>query len=649
MSRKFAVQLHADQFDKLARPSQPVAAVAELIWNGLDAEAERIEVVIDRTPLGAVISVIVRDWGHGMASHEIDRDFMQLGGSWKKYHQSSKNGLRLIHGRKGEGRFRAFAIGESVEWETTARTPTGELERLIITGQIGVAEFEVSGPVTVTDSPTGTVVRITTPREHTNRLLAESAFSNLLSQFTLFLLRHPQVTIEYDGQRLDPEALIAKQSEIELTDPAITPRHKHPIVRILEWNQYGSKIKPSLLLCGVDGTVLYEDNERLPTLADFPYTAYVLWQGFQEHADTLDLINFGHTEVSPVLEAAREAIKCRVDEVAAERRSQIIEQWKTADVYPLRSEPKTPAEQRGRDLFDLVAVTAAPAVSTDPMQAKLTLRLLREALEESPAALHRVLKEVLELTPEQIEDLDALLKQTTLGDIIRTTKLVTERLDFLVELERMLFDEESRRRLLERRELHKILESRSWIFGEEYAMVVSDKGLTRVLEAHRHLLGVEPTPVEPVRGADGNPLIIDLFLSAVAADLNDKRHLVVELKRPKVVLSMKEVGQIENYALTVIDEAQFKTEALWWDFWLIGDDMDDKVKQKTRQKDRRRGVIIEGENYRVTVRMWAEVLEENRQRMHFYKDYLNHRSLGDEALEATLSKYLNTSLAVKAS
>jgi hypothetical protein len=351
-------------------------------------------------------------------------------------------------------------------------------------------------------------------------------------------------------------------------------------------NEYGSKIKPSLLLCTADGTVLYEIEEHMPTLKDFPYTAYVPWQGFHEHADVLALADLGHEVLAPVLNAARDVLKGHVDKAAAERRSQIIDQWKAADVYPLRGVPKTPAERRRQNLFDLVAVTAAPAVSAKPSKAKLTLRLLREALEESPAALHRVLKEVLRLTPEQLEDFDALLKQTTLGDVIRTTKVVTDRLDFLAELEWMLFDEDSRRRLLERSELHKILETRSWVFGEEYAMVISDKGLTRALEAHRHLLGAEPASVNAVRGPDGNPLIIDLFLSAVAAGLNDKRHLVVELKRPKVVLGLEEVGQIEKYALTVIDEPQFRTEGLWWDFWLIGDDMDNRVKQKARQKDR---------------------------------------------------------------
>jgi hypothetical protein len=90
--------------------------------------------------------------------------------------------------------------------------------------------------------------------------------------FTLFLLRYPQVVIEYDGRKLDPSGLIANQSEVTLDDPAIDPNHEQPVVRILEWNEHGSKIKPSLLLCTADGNVLYEIEEHVPTLKDFPYT-----------------------------------------------------------------------------------------------------------------------------------------------------------------------------------------------------------------------------------------------------------------------------------------------------------------------------------------------------------------------------------------
>jgi hypothetical protein len=46
---RFVVQVDADQFDRLARPTRPVAGAAELIWNALDAEAETVSVTIERT------------------------------------------------------------------------------------------------------------------------------------------------------------------------------------------------------------------------------------------------------------------------------------------------------------------------------------------------------------------------------------------------------------------------------------------------------------------------------------------------------------------------------------------------------------------------------------------------------------------------
>lgn len=119
MGARFAVQVDADQFDRLARPSQPLAGVAELVWNALDAEAEAVTVSIGRTDLDAVELVVVSDDGHGMTYDDAIRDFKLLGGSWKKVgtggRRLSRNGKRSLHGSQGEGRFRAFALGRMAE------------------------------------------------------------------------------------------------------------------------------------------------------------------------------------------------------------------------------------------------------------------------------------------------------------------------------------------------------------------------------------------------------------------------------------------------------------------------------------------------------------------------------------------------------
>lgn len=63
MTERFIVQVDRDQFDRLARPTQPLAGSAELIWNALDAEAETVVVTIGRNDLDGVETVLVTDDG----------------------------------------------------------------------------------------------------------------------------------------------------------------------------------------------------------------------------------------------------------------------------------------------------------------------------------------------------------------------------------------------------------------------------------------------------------------------------------------------------------------------------------------------------------------------------------------------------------
>jgi hypothetical protein len=169
---RFPVRVNADQFDKLARRTQPIAAVAELIWNGLDAEARRVQVEIERNDLEGVEKIVVRDDGHGMSNSLAQRDFEFLGGSWKKTSATSRNGLRALHGKQGEGRFRAFALGSEVVWDTTSLNSLGEFERTRVVGSLTSSEFTLSDPEK-SAGPAGTQVVIEQPREFAGQLLAE--------------------------------------------------------------------------------------------------------------------------------------------------------------------------------------------------------------------------------------------------------------------------------------------------------------------------------------------------------------------------------------------------------------------------------------------------------------------------------------------
>jgi hypothetical protein len=461
----------------------------------------------------------------------------------------------------------------------------------------------------------------------------------LITRFAVYLVKYPHVTVTYDGMRLDPNSILDRETSVTLDD-SIGGEHGAPQLRILEWGPEASTIQPSLVLCDQNGVALHE-IEDIETAGGIRFTAYVTWAGFSAFANELLSADLGHPAVGPVVEAARQALAEHLEARVREQRTEIIEQWKSERVYPYTQPPRTLIEQHERRVFDTIATFAAPAVAKEPKAAKLTLQLLQSALTESPEALHRVLREVLDLTPEQLTDFDKLLERTTLASIIHTSKLVTDRLDFISDLESMLFDEESKERLLERTQLHRIIANgRTWVFGEEYAVVVDDQGLTKVLEAHRTLLGHEEPVTRPVTDTEGHTRRVDLMLSKARFALDRRRHLVVELKRPKLRLTQVELNQITTYAVAVVRDERFQAPTVTWEFWLVGDEIDDAVDELTHKTGQPDGLYQDGRNYRIWVRSWAEILEENRQRLHFYRDHLDYKPGEDTNLEATLSKYL---------
>ena len=108
------VEVQGDHIAKVSS-AKPDKAIAELIWNALDADAKKVEVFLDNSELGAG-QITVRDNGNGFSYNEASSLFKHLGGSWKATKDRTDGG-RFLHGKEGQGRFKAFALGRCVEWE----------------------------------------------------------------------------------------------------------------------------------------------------------------------------------------------------------------------------------------------------------------------------------------------------------------------------------------------------------------------------------------------------------------------------------------------------------------------------------------------------------------------------------------------------
>ena len=248
------------------------------------------------------------------------------------------------------------------------------------------------------------------------------------------------------------------------------------------------------------------------------------------------------------------------------------------------------------------------------------------------------MNEVLGLPKRKQEELAGLLREASLSSIISAAKVVADRLKFLAGLEQILFDPDMKARLKERSQLHKIIEDNSWLFGEEYNLSVSDKGLTAVLQKHRKILGDNIVIDRPVRHISQERGIVDLMLSRALRRhrADELEHLIVELKRPKVRISDEEITQVEKYAISVANDERFRTvNGVKWTFWAISDDIDQYATY--RMDDR--GVISSKDNIAVGIKTWAQIIEENKARLQFFQEKLEHQVDDERALKHLQDRY----------
>jgi hypothetical protein len=107
----------------------------------------------------------------------------------------------------------------------------------------------------------------------------------------------------------------------------------------------------------------------------------------------------------------------------------------------------------------------------------------------------------------------------------------------------------------------------------------------------------------------------------------------VELKRPSTVLTMVEFGQINSYAQAVVKADRFHDTAVSWDFWLVGNSMDEGLRQLAHQPDRLPGCALSQLRFRIWVKTWGEIIEDCQERLRFYGEQLEYQSSTEHAMD----------------
>ena len=262
------VEVGRDHVQKLIGTS-PMRAVHELIWNGLDAGGNRVDVQVRCNALGAADRLEVIDHGPGIARAELEVAFGKIGDSSKAKRPTNTEG-RAFHGREGKGRFRSLAICPKVLWKTTYRTPGGDLQTYSVTLSRDDPEFfEATDPEPATGQPTGTrVILDGVDRGHVT--LSATTANELAEEYAAYLKSYPNVELHWNGQKVTLAPLIRREATIKVPLPDGDGATLD--LDIIEWN-----FKPSakrLHICDESGFSFHETAAGVHA-PGIDYTAYL--------------------------------------------------------------------------------------------------------------------------------------------------------------------------------------------------------------------------------------------------------------------------------------------------------------------------------------------------------------------------------------
>jgi hypothetical protein len=636
---RLEVGLSDDHMERLTK-ARPSVAISELIWNSLDADSEEVVVRLRTNSLGLPEQITVSDRGSGISYADAIAYFATLGGSWKQSANVTKQRGRVIHGKKGEGRFRAFSLGNKLEWYSTAKTSDGSHESITISNVPGsLRQFDVSPPEINEQAIRGTELVVDGLTTSPASLEAERIVPELTREFALYLRKYPDVKIRFEGQLVDPASIESKftQTNFQTVDSDGHPQNH--LLTIIEWKQ---EMPRALCLCNQEG---FTYREILPGIhaKGYDFTAYLQSEALEKMAadGTIEMELF--PPLYPLVEAAKNKLREHFEIREAEDAASMVDRWKSEDIYPFSSAPKNKVEDTEQDVFNVVAATVDQHLpefrEARPQYRKLTFNLLRYAIESNPSSLKRIFRDVLDLPRAKQDELAALLTRTNLSAIINLSSLVADRYQFLQGLRSLLFQSEEKEKLLEREQLQPLIARNTWIFGDEFMLANDDESLLNVLKDHlasstRQIYLDGEVKIEgKKRGIIDLNLVESSFIGKELQEGHDgvKRNLVIELKRPTQDINLDVIQQVKKYAYAIAEDDRFAQIPTEWTFWALSNNLTRDAQRDASSEDRPRGMIInsrgESDNpivIRGYAKTWAQIIDGCEKRLRIFMQKLEY-------------------------
>lgn len=614
-------------------------AIAEYIWNGFDAGATCVEVQYHTNSLGGVDGLWIIDNGSGIDYSTLSNTFGAFLDSNKKQSFQRTSDVR---GRKGKGRFSYDVISGGVSWNTKFRDEDATLKRFeIMIYSSNRAEYETTDPVLVPShetQDTGTVVHFLEMRSNLieDDLTGDSFCEYLSSEFAWFLILNKAkgYSIKIQGIELDYRSLIGEIDEqtVEIGGYKFT-------CNFIRWTRkIGEKYYYYFLNSNLREVckVLTSFNNKSTT---FHHSLYVTSSYFNSFVYSNDpgprfdgLVDQSDETYRDLLKILKGYLARKEKEyIRAVGAEELIVQYERDGILPKFRDDKY-GKERKKELVEAIKgiYSVQPKIflklSTEQRKTMVGfLNLLLDSNERNNVI--EIIESVVHLTSEERAELVNTLRATSLSRINSAISLVKNRLLVIEGLKRLVYELEQFTN--ERDHIQTIIEENYWLFGEQYSLVSADKPFTTALLEYTYILDGQKekggfTPEDGRRRPD-------IFISRSQALPNYsyttflEENIIVELKRPSVIIGKDQYRQIEDYRDIILKEPKFQSQRRKWIFIVVGKEVDNYIKGLYKSfADKNRPLLVQyQENFEIYAMTWEDLFITFEHRERYILDKLN--------------------------
>jgi hypothetical protein len=608
--------------------------LSEYVWNGLDAGATKVDVIISGNQLveGGADSIEIHDNGNGI-------DFQNLNKNFDNFDDSSKRDVTQ-KGSQGRGRYSFHKFATKATWFTRNNREDAIIE--INSSNLKKYNF---GPLDsdlqkarIKQNNKGTSVYLSDiPKDKGSKIPSiKCIVESLSTEFGWKLIICGNIEITVNGISVTPPKHDLLTETVEAGDSKF-------MLSVIRWDAQPTGEKSYNYFRDSDNVQKHRALTGFNYKNKFYISGYIYsdwFDNFQEsNKDNKDMfISESKSDSSPEFKALSKRLKeishAIYQEFLRKRANQLVEDFDSKGYFPkYKNESPEDRSIRVDHTKKLVVSICIADPSTfnnlKPKQTKILIALLDKLTVSSENdSLFDVLEGILELDKEQLDEFSSQIKRSKLDHIISTIGSLQKR-DLVIQKMKYLFQEHNKE-VLETPDLQGIIEANTWLFGSQYTTIGAEEDDFH--KTARALRDGDPEIIDgdtiessdlidgaEIEGARGQ---VDLFLARRMSTVDHStqeeftRCTIIEIKRPSVALNKKHLGQVERYAEVLHKHPEFNDENMRFDVVLVGTRLaqnDYQIKKRLKDNAGKNGQgLVSGadDRIRVYVKTWASIFND---------------------------------------